>query len=101
MKVIVEYIDDDSLIGEEVVHNIKTRYGENAKVQVLPQIQTPEGYLKFGIRELIAIDQIEYHFDYRGGRGYKVELEKLKEAVIDKVKLLFDEVAAEIEEGLD
>ena len=101
MKVILEYNDNESLTKEEVVHNIRLRHGENAKVQVLPQDQSPEGHIKFGLRELIAIDQIEYHFDYRGGRGYKVQLEERKQEIMELISELLEEVTQEIEEGLE
>lgn len=97
MKIILEYVDNESLTKEEVVHNIRLRHGDNAKVQVLPQDQSPEGYIKFGIRELITIDQIEYHFDYKGGRGYEVALENRKKEVMELIQGLLDEVTEGIE----
>lgn len=101
MKVLLEYIDTESLTKEEVIHNIRLRHGDNAKTQVLPQDQSPEGYIKFGIRELIAIDQIEYHFDYRGGKGYKVALDNRKQQIMELIQELLEEVVEEIEEGLE
>jgi hypothetical protein len=100
MKIILEYIDDESLTKEEVVHNVRLRYGDNANVQVLPQDQSPEGFIKFGIRELIAIDQIEYHFDYKGGRGYRESLKNRKREIVDLMESLLNEVTNEIEEEL-
>jgi len=100
MKVKVTYIDTNSLIREEVTQNLKSKYGLNCEIEVLPASDTPKSYIEFAIRELITEEQMEYYFDLND-RGYNVKMAELKEKIIQDIAEIFDEVQKQNEKGLE
>lgn len=81
MKVKIEYIDSTSLSSEEVIANIKARYGTSAAISVLPDSTDPFSLMYFAIQELITDKQLEAFF--HDHPLYKKKCEQLLDQVID------------------
>ena len=100
MRIKLEYRDTDSYVAQEAIVNLKNRHGPNCEVHAMPDNDTPEAYIHFAIRELISVDQLETYFEY-SGQGYEVEIQRLKDKVLDIVSKQFDAVIRENEKRLE
>jgi hypothetical protein len=62
MKVKIEYIDSNALEAEEIVANVKARFGDTSVVSVMPDSTDPFSLMYFAIQDLVTSKQIEAYF---------------------------------------
>lgn len=81
MKVKLEYIDTNALSAEEIVANIKAKFGDSANISVLPDSTDPFSLMYFAIQELITDSQLEAYFHEH--QIYKEKCRDLLDQVIN------------------
>lgn len=62
MKVKLEYIDTHALAADEIIANMKARFGDSASISVLPDSTDPFSLMYFAIQEMITDAQLEAYF---------------------------------------
>jgi hypothetical protein len=62
MKIKIEYIDSNSLASDEVVANMKKRFGDSASVTVLPDSLDTFNLMYFAIQNYLTDRQLEAYF---------------------------------------
>lgn len=62
MKVKIEYIDSTSLASDEVIANMKKRFGDSASITVLPDSLDTFNLMYFAIQNFLTDRQLEAYF---------------------------------------
>lgn len=99
MKVKVEYTDHTSLAAEEIVANLKKRFGDAASVSVLPDSTDTYNLMYFAIQDFITDKQAEAYF--HDHQLYKEKCSELLDQVIDLVTEVTNKVMRDNERRLE
>lgn len=99
MKVKIEYIDTNSLAAEEIVANMKKRFGDSASVTVLPDSLDTFNLMYFAIQGFITDRQLEAYFHEHQLYGKKCG--ELLDQVIDLVTEVTAKVIRDNERRLE
>lgn len=91
MRVKIEIKDKTFYSAEEAIAANKRIFGKDAKVQVLPDSDSPEDHIYFGLANLITVDQLDIFFEF-APHGYPDKLEQLKAQTMNKVEKILDQV---------
>lgn len=97
MKVKIEIKDNSFYTAEEAIAANKRIFGDDAKVQAVPNSDSPEDHIHFGLANLITVDQLDIFFEF-APHGYPDKLEQLKAQTMKKVEKILDQVIKENED---
>lgn len=95
MKVTIEYHDTESLTVEEIVKQVHTQYGKQAKVEVMPESMMAYDLIYHGLAMLMTHEQVSLLYDNK--LYYQSEVQKLRNKVLSKVTDILDQVVVDVE----
>jgi hypothetical protein len=98
MKVQIEYFDNETLVSDEVVKNLKRIHGNNAVIKVGPDSSTPHDMISFALQQMTASTQLGYF--YNDGALYQKKLKELRAETLFKVEELLNEVLMDTETNI-
>lgn len=82
MKVTITYHDTDSLTREEILNDVKSRYGSGASVSITPPSGEPWDLIYFALQNILTYDQLTAFYD--GGPLYEQKLADIKSSIISR-----------------
>lgn len=91
MRVELTYIDNESLVIDEVVKNAKRMYGPGVSVKVLPESNIPNDMLYFALQQIITHEQLSLFYN-NSKEAYRNEMKKLKSDILFRVEEVLDSV---------
>jgi hypothetical protein len=95
MRVKIEINDKEAFTIEDAKKMYSTPFSE-AKVEVLPDSDSPKDFIFFGIQNLYTLDQLDIFYEYYP-HLYEDNLAILKEKILKDISLIIDQVFRENE----
>ena len=95
-RVSLLFEDKDSLTSSEIEANLKSAYGSNAQVTILPANPSPQAYISLGVSELITAEQANIFYDQN--EQYETKLVELRHSVVKKLLFILNDVIMDNEE---
>lgn len=92
MRVELTYIDNESLVIDEVVKNAKRMYGPGVSVKVLPESNIPNDMLYFALQQIITHEQLSLFYNSGSREAYKQDMKKLRGDILFRVEQVLDTV---------
>lgn len=89
--VTIKYKDISGLSSKELRNDMTGIFGESCQVEVTPDTNSPENYLRFAVEEFVTQEQAECFFD-TSPREYAIHLCDMKAKMLNKVADLLDDI---------
>lgn len=102
MRILIDYIDNESILPEEAISNLQYLIGDSANVNVEPNSYTNvEDLLYFAIQKLISDKHIDGYLSTEDELEYSFVLEDLKDLVTKKVNDILSKVIEDNERRIN
>lgn len=95
MEVLIKYKDNTSFTIEEIVHQAKTNYGINARVEVRADTSAPTDQIYFGIQQLLTHKQLGLLYNNKD--TYATDIGILRKQILSTLAELLDTAIIENE----
>lgn len=96
-KVVIEYIDVESLSQSEIVHQAKAIYGEDCEVTLTPNSTEARAAIRFGVEQIFSEEQSSAFFD-EPTLAYQAIIKQLRRDTLELVEEVINQVIVDNED---
>lgn len=95
-QVTIKYRDIGGQSVKELKNDMTGIFGESCQVEVTPDTNTPENYIRFALQELLTQEQAECFFD-TSPREYAIHILDMRHKTLKNIADIFDTIVKENE----